>query len=563
MTSAAPSWRAGLSMRTTLVVAAGSLIALIALAPLAFSPHAFESIDTAIKVIQANELSRSGYRSMALSYPAGALDPAEHFLPFEDPFVFLAAGKWQSIFSSFYALLAAPLVPHGVHWLVALSMLGVVVAVTSASRLAGAHPLAGPIALLATPIWLYGVLPSETSLALGCALSAMAVAMRVGDPRGDWVAGLLLGTAALLRDESLLLAPGLLFARHLAGTPVRRLPRAIVAIGVPILAMSVLDHWWLERPMLAHLRHAVPGFDALLPRSRARLPELAVMRWHERLTTVVEYWLLGFGGLATSVALTVWVALAHRMRRLTPVLVAALVATAAVLHVVDVAMLVPAPRIMAGLLRLAPFLLLALLPRGDGAPTSPLVRVAWISAGGYLAIVLVTINTAGGKPTGPRLTIALWPLLAAAAVETLSSYASAARRAWTARVTAVCGAVLVAGSLVMEMAVIRPARAGRTAEDAEAARVVHAIGDDVIVMDTMFEIQLVGPLYFDRKVVLGRRRQWKELSRTLAEHDVARFTHVARFPADAPRFPHYRRADVWEPGRFIISRWVRETSTSP
>jgi len=373
----------------------------------------------------------------------------------------------------------------------------------------------------------------------------------------------LLGTATLLRDESLLLAPGLLYARHLAGTPVRRLPSAIAAIGVPILAMAVLDHWWLERPAMAHLRHAVPGFDALLPRSRARLPELPVMGWHERLTTVVEYWLLGVGGLVGGAVLAGWIGLAHAMRRLAPVLVAALVAAAAVLHVIDLAALVPAPRIMAGLLRLSPFLVLALLPRANGEPAPPLVRIVWVAAGCYLAIVMLTINTEGGKPTGPRLIIGLWPLLAAAAVETLSSYAIAARRAWTTRVTAVGGAVLVAGSLVMEMAVVLPARAGRTAEDAEAARVVRAIGDDVVVMGTMFEIQLVGSLYFDRKLMLNNGRQGHRLSRTLAEHDVARFTHVARFPADPVLFPHYRRAEVWMPGRFVISRWVREASTSP
>ncbi len=49
--------------------------------------------------------------------------------------MFLSAGKWQSIFSSFYALVAAPLVPLGVEWLVALAILGAVVAVTSTSCL--------------------------------------------------------------------------------------------------------------------------------------------------------------------------------------------------------------------------------------------------------------------------------------------------------------------------------------------------------------------------------------------------------------------------------------------
>jgi hypothetical protein len=453
-------------------------------------------------------------------------------------------------------------VPYGVEWLVALAMMGAVAAVTSTSRLAGAHPMAGPIVLLATPVWLYGLLPNETALALGCGIAAMALATRVGGSRGDWVAGLLLGVATLLRDESLLMAPGLLYARHLAGTPVRLLPRTLVAVGCPILGMAVLDHWWFQRPMLAHLRHAVPGFDALLPRSRARLPELPVMGWQERWTTLVEYWLLGFA-VAVGAALTVWIALAHGLKRLTPVLVAMLVAATAVLHVVDLAMLVPAPRIVGGLLRLAPFLLLAVLPRANGEPASPLTRLAWVTSGCYLAVVALTLNTEGGKPTGPRLIIGLWPLLAAAAIDTLSSYIAAARRSWTSRATAIAGTALVIGSAVMEMAVVLPVRAARNTADAEAARMVRAIDDRVIVLDKMFEIDVVGTLYFERKLLLGRERQWQDLSRTLAAHGVDRFTHIARPPTSTPRLPQYRRAEVWDSGRFIISRWVRETSTSP
>jgi hypothetical protein len=359
------------------------------------------------------------------------------------------------------------------------------------------------------------------------------------------------------------MAPGLLFARHLSGMPPRQLPRTLVAVALPILGMSVLDHWWFHRPMLAHLRHAVPGFDALLPRSRARLPELAVMGWHERVTTLVEYWLLGFAGVAVAVGLTLWIALAHRLPRLTPVLVATLVTAAAVLHVIDLALLVPAPRIEAGLLRLAPFLLLAVLPRANGEPAPPLTRLVWVTAGCYLAVVVLTLNTEGGKPTGPRLIIGLWPLLAAAAIDTLSSYVAAARGARSALVTAIAGTILVIGSLVMEMAVVLPARAARSTEDAEAARMVRAIDDQVIVLDKIFDIDIVGTLYFERKLLLGRQRQWRDLSRTLAAHGVDRFTHIARFPTTTPRLPEYRRAEVWESGRFVISRWVRETSASP
>ncbi|MBK5296945.1 MAG: hypothetical protein JJE40_07295 [Vicinamibacteria bacterium] len=563
MTDAATDAGERPSRLITLLVATGALLALAALAPLIFQRDSVATIDTAIKLIQSSELARTGFQSMALPYPARDLDPAEHFLPLGAPFVFLSAGKWHSIFPSFYAVVAAPLRLYGVEWLVALAVVGAVVAVTATTWLPGAHPVAGALVLLATPMWLYGLNPTETTLALGCVTAALVVATRVQGARGDWIAGLLLGVGTLLRDESLLLAPGLLYARHLTGASVRHLARVVVGVGAPIVLMAVVDQWWFDRPMLAHLRHAVPGFDQLLPRSRARLPALAVMGWHDRLSTIVEYWLLGFGGLAAGAALAAWLGLAHGLRRLTPVLVAALALTAVVLHAVDLASLVPAPRIMPGLLRLSPFLLLAVLPRAGGEPAPALVRLAWVTAGCYLAAVGLTLNTAGGKDVGPRLIIGLWPLLAAAAVETLSSYVIAARRSGTARVTALSGVVLVAGSLVMQLGVVLPARSGRNADDAEAARVLRAIGDQVIVMDGLFDIDVAGGLFFERKLMLGQPSQWPALSQTLSRHQIDRFTYIARLPGATPRFPHYRRAEVWEPGRFVISRWVRETSTSP
>lgn len=549
--------------RSTTVVAAGALVVLLAIAPLVVERHALASIDTAIKLIQATELSRSSFRTMALSYPARDIDPDEQFLPFLKPFAFMSAGQWQSIFSSFYAVLTAPLVPLGIPWLVGLSMLATVLATAAVTRLPGAGPAAAALTLLGTPIWLYALNPTETPPALACATAAMAVGARVAGPRGDWVSGILLGIATLLRDEALLLGPGLVFARHLAGAAPRDMVRTVAAVGLPLGLWAVVDQWWFERPMLAHLRHAVPGLDLVLPRARAILPHLDAMTWRERVQTVVEYWLLGFYGVAAAGAGAALV-LAHVTGRFRPWLVAGLVAMAAAVHLADLAMLLPAPRIMAGLFRLSPFLLLALLPRAGGAPASPLVRLAWVASGCYLAVVLLTINTEGGKPTGPRLIMPLWPLLAAAAVDTLRGYAGAARDAWSARVTAMAGVVLVAGSLVMEFGVILPARMARGAGDAEAARLVRAIGDRVVVLETMFEIQLVGTLQFERALMLEQPRQRGELSPMLAAAGVERFTLVARPPVEhPPKFPDYRRAEAWEAGRFVISRWVREPASAP
>jgi hypothetical protein len=544
---------------STVVLAAATVAVLLLLAPMVFDAHSVTSIDSAVKAAQATELVRSGFSSMALSYPGRALDPAEYFFPFESPFVFLSAGSWQSIFSSVYAVVAAwPLYLGGLAGLVALSMLGGCVTVLAAAKLPEATPGAAMLALVATPIWLYSLTPGETALALGFVTAAMAAAARLRGRSGDWTAGLLLGVAALFRDESLLMAPGLLYARHLAGQHLRRdLPRAVVAIGVPIALMGVIDQWWFDRPMLAHLRHAVPGFDALLPRARAQLPELEVMGWHERLVTVVEYWLVGFS-VKVAAVVAMCVALAHVGRRAGPIAVAITMTAAMALHVADLVVLFREPRILAGLFRLSPFLILALLPKAGGEPASRVLKLTWVTAACYLAVVAVTVNTEGGKPTGPRLIIGLWPLLAVSAVDVLRSYLEAARRSRTAMVTAAAGLVLVLGSLVMEGAVVVPARIGRRDDNAVAARTVRAIGDRVVVVDSIFEVEILTSLHFDRAVMRVHRWQLADFTRTMMAQGVDRFTLVARPPGFLGAFPGYRNAETWTPGRHVISRWVRD-----
>ena len=236
-----------------------------------------------IKLIQSTELARIGLRSMALSYPARDLDPAEHFLPFEAPFVFLSAGKWQSIFSSFYAVLAAPLVPArrrvarraGDRWASPsparpLRQLG-------SGRAPGSSRAA---ALLATPVWFYGLNPNETPLALGCAVrrrwpSPRASAARVatgwpaccsGSPR----------CCVTNRCCSLLACS---YARHLEGRHARMSAsssRALAAIACRSWRWRCSTTGGSSGRCSRICGTRCPGFEALLPRSRARLPELAV-----------------------------------------------------------------------------------------------------------------------------------------------------------------------------------------------------------------------------------------------------------------------------------------------
>ena len=117
----------------------------------------------------------------------------------------------------------------------------------------------------------------------------------------------------------------------------------------------------------------------------------------------------------------------------------------------------------------------------------------------------------------------------------------------------------------MQLAVVLPARSGRNAEDAEAARVLRAIGDQVVVMDGLFDTP---------------RPRWRPLLRAQADagtavpgacalsqalsnrRQVDWFTPASRgYPPPRRAFRHYRRADVWQPGRFVISRWVARAAS--
>jgi hypothetical protein len=92
--------------RRGVAVAAVLVAAVLAFLAYVVTPgDAFMAFDAAIKFVQATALWSTGYRSMAIPYPGGAVDPAGIFFPFSPPFVFLSGGQYQSIFPSPCAVL--------------------------------------------------------------------------------------------------------------------------------------------------------------------------------------------------------------------------------------------------------------------------------------------------------------------------------------------------------------------------------------------------------------------------------------------------------------------------
>jgi hypothetical protein len=554
------------------MAAAGVAVVLAAIAFLVLQAEVFYSIDGAVKFIQAEAFRTSGFRSMALPYPGRRIDPDGLFVPFEPPFVFRGAGQYQSIFPSAFAMLASLVVGLGPGALRALAIGGGALAAAGGAWLTDRGPrwsLAAIVAF-ATPLWFYATGAGESTIALAASTWAFVVAMRgkrgpEGPPphaeRSDVVAGLLLGLAAIFRDEALLLLPGLVYARYLAAGRAMRWVTLLASVAAPILLMAAIDWVWFDRPPLAHLRHAVPLLNSVLPRARAALPKLETLTWHERIDTVTFYWWLGDGGwpLAIGVAAALIAAALLRRSRPGPTIVAAIVVTAVAIQIWDVGPLVAAPKFLTGLLRLAPFFLFACLPSAPGSGPSRTRRVALVTTAACTVLTLLSLSTTGGKGLGPRLTMGLWPLLAAAALEGLDSWRRWAGTAWVRRPIVWGGGLLIAGSLVMELGVALPALAVRSHEDQEALALIRQIPDRVVVLDDDVLMQLVGPEYFSREVLfVARPDLWGPLGNALAADGQTRLLVISRQqPRDSTKIAPFKFAESWTVSRYWVGRWVR------
>ncbi len=545
------------------VAIAGVLVAavLAVLACIVTADDAPVELDTAVKNVQAAALWATGFRSMAIPYPGSAIDPMGIFFPFSPPFVFLSAGQYQSIFPSAYAVLSALMFPFG---LVAQRGLGVIsgaLAAVACGWLSEHRPQRVPVWLLAlaTPVWFYAIANGEAAVALAFSTTAFAIALWESGPRTDVVAGALLGVAAIVRDEMMLLVPGLLVARYLSVGRQAKLHVLLGAFAAPVLMMALADWAWLGRPPLAHLRHAVPILDTVLPRARAMLPRRAMLSWPERYQTIVGYWLVGGGPIVEmSIAAGLVAAFLTRRRAAGPIVLAAFLLALAAFNVRILIGLLPAPHSEEGLLRLSPFLILAVLPAAPDAPWSRVRTTALLTSLAFLGATAFSLTTTAGKGFGPRLTVGLWPLLVAAAWEGLMSWRSWQGSRPVRAFIIGSGVALVGCAVVMQFAIALPAWAHRHREDVEALRFVRRLPDQVIVIDDMLELQVLAPEYLNRTVLMvARPGDWAALGEHLADAGVTRFTVLAVRAHDSETVAPFRYAESWQQSRHWIGRYVR------
>lgn len=534
-------------------------------------PDALHSLDMAVKYVQARTLLDNRFLTLGLANRGAFIDPAGDFFPFQAPFVFHTPAGWQSIFPTGGTLVHAPVSPLGLTGMILPAFVGGIVLLWTTWRLARDVPVAWALPLvlgLATMLWFYTTLQNEHAPSAAFTTAALGVALWSTRSRALWTAGLLLGAASVLREESLLVAPGLVAARYLAGVrAVRPLARDAAIMGVATLAplafVAVLDIGLYHRPVSAHLLHVLEPVQRWLPAESVKgLPALPVLPWDVRVSVVFDYWLLGAGtsqqklaavAALIAAALVLW-------RTGSGLALLAVVAVLAWPRLADVATLVGAPKFVAGLYRLSPFVLFAVVPLPAGVRPSRARRLALVTSACYVVIALLTVNTEGGKSLGPRLLFPLLPLLTLAAWEGIVRWTERLRAGRVEGLLGVVGAALLAAAVVLQGGSTAPAWVVRNQGDALALERVRAAGGHVIVIDNAFSMQTVSALYFERVIMLvSVQPQAADLAGRLAAARVPAFTRLSREPAPALDFaPYVLAAEERDPGgRMVVQHWRR------
>jgi hypothetical protein len=532
-------------------------------------PDSVYSGDIGVQYVQAQSLLDQRFRSLDITYPGAFLDPERRFFPIRAPYVLDAGGTTQSIFPPASALVQAVGVSvWGLRGMVVISVLCAWVTLICSARLApsGARvPVL--IALgLASPLWFYAVSGWHHAAGMAFGTAAFLLALTQPGPLAPWLAGLSLGAGAALRDEVILLAPGLALAFWLRRKSVR--PVLVMACGAlaALLAAAALDIWWFERPAAAHLRHAVHLLQRALQTTDAAntdVPVLHPMTLEERHQTVIQYWLFGYGNntlLATYVG-GLLVAVFAYWKLGSPVGIIVWLGAVVWLVAQDFHELVTAPKWLAGLYRVAPYLVFALLPSpalraADGDKHTPLYSVALATAAAYLILAFAGVDTTGGKGLGPRLLLPLLPLLSVAAVSRLASYLRSESKG--DRAIGGIGVLIVLMTLIVHAYGTTYAYYARNRDDSSAITAVARSRERIVVAADVHTAQLLFPLYY-RKIILlvDSPEAAGALSTMVTSQRLSGALLVSRNLGPEIVFPGLRVAKTEQVGRMSITHWVR------
>jgi hypothetical protein len=528
-------------------------------------PEAVYSGDIGVKFVQARALGAHHFTSLAIPYPGAFLDLERAFFPIRPPFVFTHGGETQAIFSPAAAVVQAAAVSvAGIRGLTFVSIVSAAVILYAAAALAAArNRVAVLVALgLGGPLWFFAVSGWEHAPGVAFGTAAFACAARWRHAAAPWVAGLLLGAGATQRDEVVLLLPGLLLVLWLASRSWRPLAAAAIATGLALVLAGAVDLWWFHRPPAAHLRHAVHLLQSALRVTNelnADVPVLQRFTPRQRYETVIWYWLLGYGNdpwiITFAAGLAAALVLRWRWKTSAGLLVWLIGVT--VLAAIDLHEVYTAPKWLAGMLRVSPFFVFAVLPAPPGRPRADWFHtVAFCTFAIFMAIAYAGVDTTGGKGLGPRLLFPLFPLLCVSAIAAIRDYATAESR--LDRGAGWIGVALVLMSVAIHVSGTIPAYIQRNRDDGSVVSAIAASPERVVVADDMFTAQLMFPLYYRRIIFLADNPGLGEqLGALLARHHVAHAILVSRSEQPAVKLFPYTLVRRELKGRMMLEHWQR------
>ncbi len=545
------------------------------------SPESVYSGDIGVKYVQAQALVDQRFTSLDIPYPGEFLDPQREFFPLRRPFIIKARGTTQAIFPPASAVLQAVAVAFfGFRGFIGFSILSAAIVLVASMALTPLR-LRWAVAIavgVGGPLWFYAVSGWEHAPAIALSTAAFAFALRSSMPieRTAMIAGVLLGAGAALRDEVILLVPGLLLAIWLRERGWRPVLTAVVGVAVPLFFAAAVEVWWFNRPPAAHVRHAVHLLQSALRLTTGPNPEVPVlepMTMRDRYFTVVTYWLLGRGSdlQVGSFVAGFLAALFIRWRWQSSLGLLAWVAAIGVTAIPDVHEVLTAPKWVAGLIRLAPYVVFALLPLApspvardpipdrinDERQWVPRLRGAIVfTTVAFLVIAFAGVDTTGGKSLGPRLLLPLVPLMTVSAVIGIASYASAG--SLVDRLLGGLGLALVAAAVTIHIGGTIPAYRYRNADDSSAVRAAGGAPERIVVADDMYTAQLLFPLY-DRKIILlaDTVDSGQRLGALLTAGHIGSAVLVSRNLEPVVMLPPLRLERTEQKGRTVLQYWRR------
>ena len=555
--------------RFALILAAILAATYAVLGFMVFAPEGVYSGDVGVKFVQARAAATHHFRSLDLPYPGEFIDPAREFFPLRPPFTIKVREETQAIFSPAAAVLQGFFAAAGgIRGLILLSILsaaGVLVASAAMAPTGYKMPAVAAVGV-ASPLWSYATLGWEHAPAVALSTAAFAVAVSSTSLAALATAGLCIGAGALLRDEVLLLTPGLLLLVWTTDRSKRAVMTTLFAVAMVVLIGAAAEWLVFGRPPAAHLRHAVTVTSSLEPADSLSegVPVLTQLTLKERYQTVIQYWLLGYGNtlLIVTYVTSLCAALLVRWRSrhsLAALPLALWIAGVVALAVIDLWEVISAPKWVAGLHRVSPYLVFAFLPAPDtdaDRKGSMLVRTILLATVVFIVVSFVTTNTTGGKSLGPRLLLPLLPLLAIAALFRIGSYLR--QRGTIERTIGWAGVSLAIVAAGIHLAGTIPAYYHRNRADAAAVILAAAEPARIVVADDPYTAQLLFPLYYRKIIFLADSGEARaRLGARLAELGAPDVLLMSRRPEPGMRLSPLRLRQSDTVGRMIVQYWGR------